>query len=136
MSIIYYIAVLPETRLQLLTNKTDKIAAGSFAALNRCAHSAARSLSATSPLAYIIAQLFQLRLFDSLLRSSRDARLTSRITDIQSYARYFPLQKNHIRIKYRCMKMCVNNSTLTQNGKEKLHLYFYVYARVKYYLVE
>ena len=58
-SIIYYIADLPVTRLRLLTNKSDRIADRSFAAL---IHRLVR-FQLTLPLANIIAQLFELRLF-------------------------------------------------------------------------
>ena len=78
--IIYYIADLPVTRLRLLTNKSDNIAARSTAAL---IHRLAR-FKLISPLAYFIARSSSFAFFDSLLRNSWDARLTSRITDTQS----------------------------------------------------
>ena len=78
--IIYYIANLPVTRVRLLTNKSDNLAARSFAAL---IHRLVR-FQLTSPLILLLSSI-ELRLFDSLLRSSWDARITSRILDIQSY---------------------------------------------------
>ena len=56
---IHYIADLPVTRLRLLTIESDNIASRKFAAF---IHRLAR-FQLTSPLAYNIAQLFELRLF-------------------------------------------------------------------------
>ena len=49
--------------------------------------------------------------FESLLRNSWDARLTSHITVIQWHIHYFPPLKNHTRTQPKCMKTCIINST-------------------------
>ena len=69
MILIYYIADLPVTRLQLLTNKSENIAVP-YASL--------RSL-------ILFLALRASPFSDSLLRSSWDARLTTRTTDTQSH---------------------------------------------------
>ena len=105
--IIYYIADLPVTRLRLLTNKSDNVAACSFAALiHRLV-----GFQLTSPLAYIIARSSSFAFFDSLLRSSWDARLTSRITNSQS-------QKNRLHFWIDARKRVYINPHLCENGIE------------------
>ena len=107
--ILSYIADLPLALASAQTSsKSDNIPARSFTLLT---HRPVR-FQLTSPLAFTIAKLYGASLFfNSLLPRSWDARLTSRITDIQWHIYYFPPPNKHSLTKHRCMKMCINNST-------------------------
>ena len=115
--IIYYIADLPVPCLRLLTSKSDKITVP-FASLR-------------SPIILLNSSSFAF--FDSLLRSKWDARLTSRITEIESFTRDFQPQQIILELSINARKGVKLNPHLCEHriNKNFPRVVFYVETRLK-----